>query len=170
MLKTNLFCIHVKWSGVGRSKEWLGGGKGGPADLLPGKQAAMLFEMQLVNRFSQSQHMNTQIFAVCEFLDDPVLWSAQTACGDSPLHVFNSASISLIWWSCRWFYYHGCVFAGDTASPANTQQMKNSACLLSLQPLDCSVIHLDNSREETAGTTLNARLCCCTMFTSLHTW
>lgn len=78
--------------------------------------------------------------------------------------------ISLLWWSCRWFYYHGCVFAGNTASPANTQQIKNSACLLSLQPLDCSMIHLDNSREETAGTTLNARLCCCSMFTSLHTW
>lgn len=97
-------------------------------------------------------------------------YDLHTACGDSPLHVFNTASISLIWWSCRWFYHHGCVFAGDTASPANTQQIKNSACLLSLQPLDCSMIHPDNSREETAGTTLNARLCCCTLFTSLHTW
>lgn len=30
VLKTNLFCIHVKWSDVGRSKEWLeGGGKVG---------------------------------------------------------------------------------------------------------------------------------------------
>lgn len=92
------------------------------------------------------------------------VWRLSAACLQFRLHQSDLMKLSMV--LLAWL----CVFAGNAASPANTQQIKNSACLLSLQPLHCSMIHLDNSREETAGTTLNARLCCCSMFTSLHTW
>lgn len=60
-------------------------------------------------------------------------------------------------------YYHGW-----DSIPCKCTADKEFSVFALLQPWDCRMIHFDNSREETAGTTVNARLRCCTLFTSLH--
>lgn len=76
------------------------------------KQAVMLFEGQLINRFSHSRHMNTRTFTVCEFLHYHVLrLCAETARGNSTASVqycFNQSDLmklSMLYFIL--FCYHG---------------------------------------------------------------
>lgn len=114
----------------------------------------MLIEGQLVDRFSQSRHMNTEIY-------QSVTYWIVTSCGLQNQHVEALPCMCSVLPPSVWSdeavdaTFHTVLLPWLTQHPpTNTQNLVSAKGFSPLQLQDCRIIYFDNSCEETAGTTL----------------